>query len=67
MKLATRPLSTPGVTRRQMIRRAAAAGAAAWAAPVTLESLASPATAATTCYAYQLHPDGNAGAKFRRP
>jgi hypothetical protein len=37
-----------GLTRRQMIRRAAAAGAVAWTAPAIIDSLASPA-AAQTC------------------
>jgi hypothetical protein len=36
-----------GLTRREMIRNAAAAGAVAWTAPVIIDSLASPAAAAT--------------------
>ena len=35
------------VDRRSLIKRAAAAGAVAWAAPVIIESLASPAAALT--------------------
>lgn len=38
-----------GLSRRSMIRRAAAAGAIAWSAPVILDSLTSPAAAATAC------------------
>jgi hypothetical protein len=36
-----------GLSRRQMIKASAAAGAAAWAAPVIVDSLASPAAAAS--------------------
>lgn len=36
-----------GLSRRDMIKASAAAGAAAWTAPVILDSLASPAAAAT--------------------
>jgi hypothetical protein len=36
-----------GVDRRTLIRRAVAVGAAAWTAPVIIESIASPASAAT--------------------
>ena len=36
-----------GVTRRRIIRNAALAGMAAWTAPVILDSIASPAAAAT--------------------
>ena len=35
----------PGMTRREMIRAAAAAGVAAWTTPLVVESLASPAAA----------------------
>jgi len=38
-----------GLSRRSMIRRAAAAGAIAWSAPVIIDSLTSPAAAATAC------------------
>jgi hypothetical protein len=43
---------TPGLTRRTILRRAAAAGAVAWTAPMIVDSLASPAAAAslTGCY-----------------
>src|SRR5579862_8250686 len=34
-----------GLTRREMIRASAVAGAAAWTAPVIIDSLASPASA----------------------
>ena len=37
-----------GLSRRTMIKRAAAAGAVAWTAPMIIDSLASPA-AAVTC------------------
>ena len=45
----------PGLDRRALIKRAAAAGAVAWVAPVVIDSLASPAAAltpiaATGCY-----------------
>lgn len=36
-----------GLTRREMIRASAAAGAAAWTAPVIIDSLVSPAAAAS--------------------
>jgi hypothetical protein len=36
-----------GLSRRQMIKASAAAGAAAWTAPVIIDSLTSPAAAAT--------------------
>jgi hypothetical protein len=36
-----------GISRRTLIRRAAATGAVAWAAPMIIESLASPAAAIT--------------------
>jgi hypothetical protein len=38
-----------GMSRREMIRASAIAGAGAWAAPVIVESLASPAAAASGC------------------
>ncbi len=37
-----------GLDRRTLLKRAAAAGAVAWTAPIIIDSLASPA-AATTC------------------
>jgi hypothetical protein len=37
----------PGLSRRQMIKASAIAGAAAWTAPVIIDSLASPAAAAS--------------------
>lgn len=52
-----------GIDRRSLIKRAAAAGAVAWTAPVIFDSLASPA-AAGTCGAIfrvtlQMRDDGN--------
>jgi hypothetical protein len=38
------------VNRRTLIKGAAAAGVVAWAAPVIVESMASPAAAAVTCF-----------------
>jgi hypothetical protein len=43
--------SSGGLDRRQLIQRAAVAGAVAWTAPVVLDSLASPAAAASQCAA----------------
>ena len=43
-----------GLNRRQMIKAAGIAGAAAWTAPMIIDSLSSPAAAATVtpgCYA----------------
>jgi hypothetical protein len=37
----------PGLSRRQMIKASAAAGAVAWTAPMIVDSLASPAAAAS--------------------
>ena len=51
------PVGT-GVGRRAMIKRAAAAGAVAWTAPLIIDSLASPAAAATyptLCYNAQFN------------
>jgi hypothetical protein len=41
-----------GLSRRQMIRAAAVTGAAAWTAPVILDSLTSPAAAGSVCVKY---------------
>jgi hypothetical protein len=41
--------SRAGVDRRTLIKRAAAAGAVAWSAPVIVDSLASPAAAVSNC------------------
>jgi hypothetical protein len=38
-----------GLSRRQMIKASAVAGAAAWTAPVIIDSLASPAAAGSVC------------------
>jgi hypothetical protein len=46
----------PGMDRRAIIKRAAAAGAVAWTAPLLVDSFASPAAAATLatgCYRLQ--------------
>jgi hypothetical protein len=53
--------TTPaGINRRELIKRAAAAGAIAWTAPVIVDSLASPAGALTLneCYRAQFDRDG---------
>jgi hypothetical protein len=51
-----------GLSRRQMIRSAAVAGAAAWTAPVIIDSLSSPAAAVTVgpCnyYVFLIRRDG---------
>jgi hypothetical protein len=60
------------LSRRKMIRAAGIAGAAAWTAPVIVDSLASPA-AAITCpegnfaYVVLYSPPGSAGQLFDRP
>jgi hypothetical protein len=41
-----------GLSRRQMIKASAVAGAAAWTAPVIIDSLASPAAAGSVCKPY---------------
>src|SRR6478752_6566502 len=41
-----------GLSRRQMIKASAVAGAAAWTAPVIIDSLASPAAADSACIPY---------------
>lgn len=41
-----------GLSRRQMIRASAVAGAAAWTAPVIVDSLTSPAAAGSNCHVY---------------
>jgi hypothetical protein len=41
-----------GLSRRQMIRAAAVTGAAAWSAPVIIDSLTSPAAAGSVCVKY---------------
>jgi hypothetical protein len=49
----TNDAERPGIGRRTLIKRAAAAGAVAWTAPLIIDSLASPAaavTCATTCF-----------------
>lgn len=47
--------ANPGISRRSLIKRAAAAGAVAWTAPVVIESLTSPAGAVSpVCKAYYL-------------
>jgi hypothetical protein len=55
--------TSAGPTRRELIRNAAVAGGAAWAAPVIIDSLASPAAAVTVgpCnyYVFSIRRDGN--------
>jgi hypothetical protein len=46
---ASRAATRRGLNRRQMIKASAVAGAAAWTAPVIVDSLASPAAAASGC------------------
>ena len=41
-----------GLSRRQMIQASAVAGAAAWTAPVIIDSLTSPAAARSGCTTY---------------
>ncbi len=45
---------TRSISRRTMIRNAAAVGAAVWTAPVIVDSLASPAAAASTSGCYRV-------------
>ena len=46
---ASRASEGRGLSRRQMIKASAVAGAAAWTAPVIIDSLASPAAATSGC------------------
>src|SRR4051812_45903242 len=46
---ASRASEGRGLSRRQMIKASAVAGAAAWTAPVIIDSLSSPAAAASGC------------------
>ena len=56
------PAGVPGVDRRALVKRAAAAGALAWTAPLIVDSLASPAAAATVAPgAYRYVLDCNSG------
>ena len=60
------------LSRRKMIRAAGIAGAAAWTAPVIIDSLASPAAAATCpagnfAYVVLYSPPGSAGQLLDRP
>jgi hypothetical protein len=55
-----------GLSRRQMIRAAAATGAAAWTAPVILDSLTSPA-AAESCIKYYAKLDPSGGCVAHDP
>jgi len=49
-----------GIDRRTLIKRAAAAGAVAWTAPIIIESLASPAAAQTgSCIVFRVNADDN--------
>src|SRR4051812_5464066 len=49
---ASRAAERRGLSRRQMIKASAVAGAAAWTAPVIIDSLASPAAASSACKQY---------------
>jgi hypothetical protein len=49
---ASRAAERRGLSRRQMIKASAVAGAAAWTAPVIVDSLASPAAAVSGCKPY---------------
>jgi hypothetical protein len=56
-----------GLDRRTMIKGAAVAGAAAWTAPMIIDSLTSPAAAASkpgTCYKVQLTANFNSCGSF---
>lgn len=58
-----RTRTNDGLSRRDMLKGAAAAGAAAWSAPVVLGSVASPAAAASgpcALYVYRVHAQANA-------
>ena len=41
-----------GLSRRQLIKASAVAGAAAWTAPMIIDSLSSPAAAGSQCVSY---------------
>ncbi len=56
-----------GLTRRQMIRAAAATGAAAWTAPVIIDSLTSPAAAGSVCVKYYAKLDPSGGCVAHDP
>jgi hypothetical protein len=50
-----------GMSRRDMIKAAGVAGVAAWTAPMIIDSLSSPAAAASVCNKYwvKVQPDGS--------
>ena len=53
-----------GLSRRDMIKASAAAGAAAWTAPVIIDSLSSPAAAVThicSFYIFRMTDNGSSG------
>ncbi len=56
---AAMPEATRTLNRRTLIKGAAAAGAAAWAAPVIIDSFASPAAATMSCS--QIRDGGSGG------
>jgi len=67
-------LPKPGLSRRELIKRSAVAGAVAWTAPVIFESLASPAGALTLppcplgkAYAVMYSPPGSVDLVDRLP
>jgi hypothetical protein len=49
---APRAAERRGLSRRQMIKASAVAGAAAWTAPIIIDSLSSPAAAGSKCVPY---------------
>jgi hypothetical protein len=54
---ASRDAGRRGLSRRQMIKASAVAGAAAWTAPIIIDSLASPAAANSQCQPYWVKLD----------
>jgi len=56
-----------GLSRRQMIRAAAVTGAAAWTAPVIIDSLTSPAAAGSVCVKYYAKLDTSGGCVAHDP
>jgi hypothetical protein len=55
----TPDVERPGIDRRTLIKRVAASGAIAWAAPVIIDSLASPAAALSCTGCFRLQVDAN--------
>jgi hypothetical protein len=64
--MAVEPSGGRGLSRRQMIKASAAAGAAAWTAPVIIDSLSSPAAAFSgSCQKYVVKLD-TSGSTFNQ-